>query len=104
MCLIHPLVNIEVPIGLFTSYILHLLLVQDHVIELIKPFRGSKTMWKVSVEASKALLDLEFYRHGINAALMLFIKYLEEEPSLRGLTLLCLEITVSSLVLALQVF
>ncbi|XP_028081245.1 transcription initiation factor TFIID subunit 2-like isoform X1 [Camellia sinensis] len=56
----------------------------DRVIELIKPFRDLKTMWQVRIEASEALLDLEFHCKGINVALMLFIKYLEEEPSLRG--------------------
>ncbi|KAL7161014.1 hypothetical protein ACSBR2_041626 [Camellia fascicularis] len=56
----------------------------DRVIELIKPFRDLKTMWQVRNEASEALLDLEFHCKGINVALMLFIKYLEEEPSLRG--------------------
>ncbi|KAL6994920.1 hypothetical protein U1Q18_005056 [Sarracenia purpurea var. burkii] len=56
----------------------------DRVIELIKPFRDFKTMWQVRIEASKALLDLDFHCKGINAALKLFINYLEEEPSLRG--------------------
>lgn len=58
---------------------------QDRVFELIRPFRDFKTIWKVRIEASRALLDLEFHSKGIGAALSLFIKYLEEEPSLRGL-------------------
>ncbi|KAK3020055.1 hypothetical protein RJ639_002770 [Escallonia herrerae] len=56
----------------------------DRVFELIKPFRGNKSPWQVRIEATKALLDLEFYSKGIDAGLMLFIKYLEEELSLRG--------------------
>ncbi|KAG5536294.1 hypothetical protein RHGRI_023916 [Rhododendron griersonianum] len=65
----------------------------DRMFELIKPFRDSKTMWKVRIEASKALIDLEFYRNGINAALTLFIKYLEEETSLRGQAKLGVHVT-----------
>lgn len=56
----------------------------DRVTELIKSFRDFKATWQVRIEASRALLDLEFYCKGIDAALILFIKYLEEEPSLRG--------------------
>lgn len=57
---------------------------QDRVIELINPFRTSKTLWKVRVEASRSLLDLEFQGKGIDAALTLFIRYLDEEPTIRG--------------------
>ncbi|KAE8675596.1 Transcription initiation factor TFIID subunit 2 [Hibiscus syriacus] len=67
-------------IALKLSGFIHL----DHVFELIKPFRDFKTIWQVRIEASRALLDLEFHCNGINAALLLFIKYIEEEPSLRG--------------------
>ncbi|XP_012462994.1 transcription initiation factor TFIID subunit 2 isoform X3 [Gossypium raimondii] len=67
-------------IALKLSGFIHL----DHVFELIKPFRDSKTIWQVRIEASRALLDLEHHCNGINAALLLFIKYIEEEPSLRG--------------------
>ncbi|KAJ7956578.1 transcription initiation factor TFIID subunit 2 [Quillaja saponaria] len=56
----------------------------DRVSELIKPFRDLKILWQVRIEATRALLDLEFHCKGINAALLLFIRYLEEEPSLRG--------------------
>nr|GLL17498.1 transcription initiation factor TFIID subunit 2 isoform X1 [Ipomoea trifida] len=56
----------------------------DRVIELIEPFRTSKAIWQVRVEASRSLLDLEFQCKGIDAALSLFIKYLSEESSLRG--------------------
>ncbi|XVE64086.1 hypothetical protein DITRI_Ditri07aG0072800 [Diplodiscus trichospermus] len=67
-------------IALKLSGFIHL----DHVFELIKPFRGFKTIWQVRIEASRALLDLEFHCNGIDASLLLFIKYIEEEPSLRG--------------------
>ncbi|XP_019244143.1 PREDICTED: transcription initiation factor TFIID subunit 2 isoform X1 [Nicotiana attenuata] len=56
----------------------------DRVIELINPFRTSKALWKVRVEASRSLLDLEFQGKGIDAALTLFIRYLDEEPTIRG--------------------
>nr|XP_025616525.1 transcription initiation factor TFIID subunit 2 isoform X5 [Arachis hypogaea] len=56
----------------------------DRVYELVKPFRDLKAMWQVRIEASRALLDLEFHLKGIDAALLLFIKYVQEEPSLRG--------------------
>lgn len=58
---------------------------QDRVIELIQPFCTFKAVWQVRVEAGRALLDLEFQCAGIDAALTLFIKYLNEESSLRGL-------------------
>ncbi|KAL2524782.1 Uncharacterized protein Adt_09836 [Abeliophyllum distichum] len=54
----------------------------DHVVELIKPFWGSKT-WKIRIEACKALLDLEYQCRGIDAVLILFISYLNDETSLR---------------------
>ncbi|XP_061373985.1 transcription initiation factor TFIID subunit 2 isoform X2 [Gastrolobium bilobum] len=56
----------------------------DRVYELVMPFRNLKAMWQVRIEASRALLDLEFHSKGIDAALLLFIKYVVEEPSLRG--------------------
>ncbi|ESW27142.1 hypothetical protein PHAVU_003G177400 [Phaseolus vulgaris] len=56
----------------------------DRVYELVKPFRDLKTLWQVRIEASRALLDLEFHCKGMDSALLLFIKYLEEENSLRG--------------------
>ncbi|CAI9113636.1 OLC1v1014275C1 [Oldenlandia corymbosa var. corymbosa] len=56
----------------------------DRVIKLIEPFRTYNTLWNVRVEASRALLDLEFQSSGIDAALLLFIKFLSEENSLRG--------------------
>ncbi|XP_068304950.1 transcription initiation factor TFIID subunit 2 isoform X1 [Pyrus communis] len=56
----------------------------DRVFELVKPFRDIKAVWQVRVEASRALLDLEFHCKGIDAALQLFIKYLDEETSFRG--------------------
>lgn len=57
---------------------------QDRVIELVKPFRDFQAIWQVRIEASRALLGLEFHFKGIDAALSLFIKYVEEEPSIRG--------------------
>ncbi|KAI5660153.1 hypothetical protein M9H77_28946 [Catharanthus roseus] len=56
----------------------------DRVVELIKPFRTSKAVWQVRVEAGRSLLDLEFHSNGIDAALVLFMKFLDEESSLRG--------------------
>lgn len=56
----------------------------DRVIELVKPFRDFQAIWQVRIEASRALLGLEFHFKGIDAALSLFIKYVEEEPSIRG--------------------
>ncbi|CAA0837832.1 Transcription initiation factor TFIID subunit 2 [Striga hermonthica] len=57
----------------------------DRVIVLIKPYRTSKT-WRIRVAASRALLELEFQRKGTDAGLTLFIRYLNEEASLRGQT------------------
>ncbi|XP_027333362.1 transcription initiation factor TFIID subunit 2 isoform X2 [Abrus precatorius] len=56
----------------------------DRVYELVKPFRDLKALWQVRIEASRALLDLEFHCKGLESALLLFIKYIEEEHSLRG--------------------
>ncbi|XP_026386721.1 transcription initiation factor TFIID subunit 2-like isoform X2 [Papaver somniferum] len=56
----------------------------ERVFELIKPFRSFDTMWQIRIEASRALLDLEFSCKGIDAALSLFLSYLMEEVSLRG--------------------
>ncbi|KAF6168935.1 hypothetical protein GIB67_038432 [Kingdonia uniflora] len=56
----------------------------ERVFELFRPFRKSGTLWQVRIEASKALLDVEFHCRGIDATLLLFITYLEEEVSLRG--------------------
>ncbi|XP_051150213.1 transcription initiation factor TFIID subunit 2 [Andrographis paniculata] len=55
----------------------------DPVIELVEPYRVSKT-WQIRVAASRSLLELEFHCKGADAALTLFIKYLKEETSLRG--------------------
>lgn len=59
-------------------------LLQDSVLELIKQFQDCKAIWQVRIEARRSLLDIEFYSKGIDAALLLFIKFLEEESSLRG--------------------
>ncbi|PIN24631.1 TATA binding protein associated factor [Handroanthus impetiginosus] len=55
----------------------------DHVVELVRPYRASKT-WQIRVAASRALLELEYQCKGMDAALTLFIKYLNDETSLRG--------------------
>ncbi|XP_073144552.1 transcription initiation factor TFIID subunit 2 isoform X2 [Henckelia pumila] len=55
----------------------------DRVIEFIKPYWASKT-WQIQVDAGRALLELEFQCHGIDAALILFIRYVNDEKSLRG--------------------
>ncbi|GJW11473.1 dehydroascorbate reductase 2 [Tanacetum coccineum] len=57
----------------------------DRIIDLINPFCSSKPQWQVRIEAFRSLLDLEYHCKGIDAALILFVKYLEEEHSLRGL-------------------
>ncbi|KAK6139962.1 hypothetical protein DH2020_026338 [Rehmannia glutinosa] len=54
----------------------------DRIIELIKPYRTSKT-WQIRVAASRALLELEFQCKGTDAALILFIRYLNNESSLQ---------------------
>nr|XP_043639967.1 transcription initiation factor TFIID subunit 2 isoform X1 [Erigeron canadensis] len=56
----------------------------DCIIDLIKPFCSSKLQWQVRIEAFRSLLDLEYHCKGIDAVLILFIKYLEEETSFRG--------------------
>lgn len=56
---------------------------QDHIIEHIRPYRVSKT-WQIQIAASRCLLELEFQCKGIDAALQLFINYLNDETSLRG--------------------
>ncbi|KAK1359659.1 Transcription initiation factor TFIID subunit 2 [Heracleum sosnowskyi] len=56
----------------------------DCVFELIKPFRSPDAIWEVRIEATRALLDLEFQCSGIDVALMRFITYLEEESSFKG--------------------
>ncbi|KAL8244208.1 hypothetical protein R6Q59_010466 [Mikania micrantha] len=61
----------------------------DRIVDLIKPFSSSKTQWQVRIEACRALLDLEYHCKGIDASLILFIKYMDEEPSLRGQVKLC---------------
>ncbi|XP_052179990.1 transcription initiation factor TFIID subunit 2 isoform X2 [Diospyros lotus] len=65
----------------------------DRAIALIRPFCDLKSIWQVRIEASKALLDLEFHFKGIDASLKLFIEYLKEEPSLRGQAKLGVHVT-----------
>ena len=56
----------------------------DRICELIAPFRSMDKPWKVRIEASRVLLDLELHHKGLDAALLLFLKYTDEERSLRG--------------------
>ena len=57
---------------------------QDRICELIAPFRNIDKPWKVRIEASRVLLDLELHHKGLNAAVLLFLKYIDEEKSLQG--------------------
>lgn len=59
-------------------------LLQDRICELISPFRDMDKPWKVRIEASRVLIDLELHHKGLDAALLLFLKYVDEEKSLRG--------------------
>ena len=63
---------------------LFFLSLQDRICELIAPFRNIDKPWKVRIEASRVLLDLELHHKGLNAALLLFLKYIDEEKSLQG--------------------
>ncbi|ONM21741.1 Transcription initiation factor TFIID subunit 2 [Zea mays] len=56
----------------------------DHIFELVAPFRNMDKPWKVRIEASRILIDLELHHKGLDAALLLFLKYVDEEKSLRG--------------------
>lgn len=56
----------------------------DHICKLIEPFRNSDTILQIRIEGSRALLDIEYQSKGISSALLLFMKYLVEESSLRG--------------------
>ncbi|XP_020578033.1 transcription initiation factor TFIID subunit 2 isoform X2 [Phalaenopsis equestris] len=65
----------------------------DHVCELIKHFKNAeRSSWKIRIEANKALLDLEYYFKGLDAALCLFTKLMVEEASLRGQTKLAVHL------------
>ncbi|CAN8234934.1 unnamed protein product [Cochlearia groenlandica] len=61
----------------------------EHIFKLIEPFRNSDTILQVRLEASRALLDIEYQTKGISSALTLFMKYVVEESSLRGQVKLC---------------
>lgn len=41
-------------------------------------------MWKVRIEASRVLLDLQFHSKGLDEAISLFLEFIGEEQSLRG--------------------
>ncbi|VAI32348.1 unnamed protein product [Triticum turgidum subsp. durum] len=64
----------------------------DRICELIAPFRSMDKPWKVRIEASRVLLDLELHHKGLDAALLLFLKYTDEERSLRGATKLAVHV------------
>ncbi|XP_044947352.1 transcription initiation factor TFIID subunit 2 isoform X3 [Hordeum vulgare subsp. vulgare] len=64
----------------------------DRICELIAPFRSMDKPWKVRIEASRVLLDLELHHKGLDAALLLFLKYTDEERSLRGGTKLAVHV------------
>jgi transcription initiation factor TFIID subunit 2 len=62
----------------------NILLLQERICALISPFRDMDKPWKVRIEASRVLLDLELHHKGLDAALLLFLKYANEEKTLRG--------------------
>uniref|UniRef100_A0ACD5XL59 Uncharacterized protein n=1 Tax=Avena sativa TaxID=4498 RepID=A0ACD5XL59_AVESA len=64
----------------------------DRICELITPFRNMDKPWKVRIEASRVLLDLELHHKGLDAALLLFLKYADEEKTLRGGTKLAVHV------------
>ncbi|WVZ64918.1 hypothetical protein U9M48_014365 [Paspalum notatum var. saurae] len=64
----------------------------DRICELIAPFRNMDKPWKVRVEASRVLISLELHHKGLDAALLLFLKYVDEEKSLRGATKLSVHV------------
>ncbi|CAL5064440.1 unnamed protein product [Urochloa decumbens] len=64
----------------------------DRICELIAPFRNMDKPWKVRIEASRVLIDLELHHKGLDAALSLFLKYVDEEKSLRGATKLAVHV------------
>ncbi|KAJ3677402.1 hypothetical protein LUZ60_003126 [Juncus effusus] len=63
-----------------------------HIYELIKPFRSNRNPFKVRIEASRVLLDLEFHYKGLDQTFYLFFVFLNEEPSLRGESKLAMHI------------
>ncbi|PUZ70664.1 hypothetical protein GQ55_2G251900 [Panicum hallii var. hallii] len=64
----------------------------DRICVLISPFRNMDKPWKVRIEASRVLIDLELHHRGLDAALLLFLKYVDEEKSLRGATKLAVHV------------
>ncbi|WZZ06876.1 hypothetical protein YC2023_092797 [Brassica napus] len=55
----------------------------EYICKLLEPFRKPDTILQVRIEASRALLDIEYESKGISSALSLFMKYVVEESSLR---------------------
>lgn len=72
---IHSLTQMALKLSEFVSL--------DNLIEIIRLYRVSKTC-QIRVAASRALLELESQCKGTDAALKLFIRYLNDETSLRG--------------------
>ncbi|XP_010537431.1 PREDICTED: transcription initiation factor TFIID subunit 2 [Tarenaya hassleriana] len=62
----------------------------EDVCKLIEPFQNFGILLQVRMEASRALLNIEYHSRGISSALTLFKKYVVEEPSLRGQVKLCI--------------
>ncbi|CAA6664856.1 unnamed protein product [Spirodela intermedia] len=57
----------------------------DRISSLMRSFRNNqKVHWKVRMEASKALLTLQFHWSGLGEALSLFLEFVAQEASLRG--------------------
>ncbi|XP_056850022.1 transcription initiation factor TFIID subunit 2 isoform X2 [Raphanus sativus] len=61
----------------------------EYICKLLEPFRKPETILQVRIEASRALLDIEYESKGISSTLSLFMKYVIEESSLRGQVKLC---------------
>ncbi|KAL0701686.1 hypothetical protein Bca4012_057808 [Brassica carinata] len=61
----------------------------EYICKLLEPFRKPDTILQVRIEASRALLDIEYESKGISSAISLFMKYVGEETSLRGQVKLC---------------
>ncbi|GLJ49640.1 hypothetical protein SUGI_1053220 [Cryptomeria japonica] len=51
--------------------------------ELIKPFQYANMQWRVRLEAAKAFINLEAHKNGLDVALSLAMRFIENEPSLR---------------------
>jgi hypothetical protein len=70
----------------YYTHLRYFSLLQDRICELIAPFRNMDKPWKVRIEASRLLIDLELNHKGLDAAVWLFLKYVDEEKSFQGQT------------------